>query len=372
MSAPRTLMVMAGGTGGHIYPGLATADCLRAEGWHIIWLGTPKGMEARLVPSHGYAMAMVDFAGVRGKGLLRWATLPFSLLRALWQSGRAMRQHRPDVVLGMGGFVALPGGLMASLLNRPLVIHEQNSIAGLSNQILACLANRVLVAFPLAFGDGAGNKLPWLRRLMGMPQPEWAGNPVREAIAALPAPEQRYAGRSGPLQLLVIGGSLGASALNSVLPAALQQLPPALRPAIVHQTGEQEHAAVTNAYAAAGIAAEVRPFLDDMARRYAEADLVICRSGALTVAELAAAGVASLLVPYPHAVDDHQTGNARFLAEHGAALLWPQTAFEAEPLAQWLATLSREQLAVMAGAARALSKPTATQTVAAACVALAG
>ncbi len=350
----RTLMVMAGGTGGHIYPGLAVADALHAKGWNVVWLGAPNSMEAELVPKHGYEVAWVNFSGVRGKGAMRLLTLPFTLLRALGQSAAAILRHRPDVVLGMGGYITVPGGLMAAFLRRPLVVHEQNSIAGLSNKMLAKLATRVLSGFPEVLKGG-----------------EWCGNPVRADIAALPVPELRYAQRSGRLHVLVVGGSLGAQALNEALPKALAQLPEGERPQVVHQTGKKHFEAVRRLYAQAGVTADVRPFLDDMAQQYAQADVVLCRAGALTVAELAAAGVASVLVPFPHAVDDHQTHNARFLSEHGAAVLLPQTELDGERLAALLRSMARGELMKMAAAARALAKPDATAQVAKVCEGLA-
>src|SRR5512146_116317 len=346
----RTIMIMAGGTGGHIFPGLAVADALRARGWNVVWLGAPGSMEAELVPKHGYPVAWVNFSGVRGKGALRLLTLPFTLLRALAQSADAIFRHRPDVVLGMGGYITMPGGLMAAILRRPLVIHEQNSIAGLSNKVLAKLATRVLSGFPAV-----------LKRT------QWCGNPVRADIAALPEPQGRYAGRSGKLNVLVVGGSLGAQALNEALPQALALLNEQERPNVLHQTGKKHFDAVQQLYTRAGVQADIRAFLDDMANQYAKADVVICRAGALTVAELAAAGVASVLVPFPFAVDDHQTSNARFLSEHGAAVLLPQTELNAEKLAQQLRELNREKLLAMAQQARSVAKPDATQQVAQVC-----
>lgn len=350
-SADRRILIMAGGTGGHIFPALAVADYLDGRGWRVSWLGTRTGMEAKLVPPRGFAVEWIKFAGVRKSGLLRWLLLPGSLLVACLQSAAALRRQRPDVVLGMGGFVALPGGLMTALLRRPLVIHEQNSVAGLANRVLARLARRVLVGFPGALRRG-----------------EVVGNPVRAEIAALPAPETRFAGRGGPLRLLVVGGSLGAQALNEALPQALGRLPEAARPVVVHQSGAKHFESVRALYRQAGVAAEVRPFLDDMATEYARCDLVICRAGALTVAELAAAGVGSILVPYPFAVDDHQTVNAGYLAQRGAAILLPQNELTAETLARRLAGLDREQLLAMACAARALARPEATRAVAEACM----
>ncbi len=343
-------MIMAGGTGGHIYPGLAVADALRAQGWNVVWLGAPNSMEAELVPRHGYPVAWVNFTGVRGKGVMRLLTLPFTLLRALGQSAAAIFAHRPDVVLGMGGYITMPGGLMAAMLRRPLVIHEQNSIAGMSNKLLAKVATRVLSGFPEV--------------LKGT---QWCGNPVRADIAALPEPQARYGGRSGKLNLLVVGGSLGAQALNEALPKALAMLSEQERPNVLHQTGKKHFESVQQDYRQAGVNADIRPFLDDMAHQYGRADVVICRAGALTIAELAAAGVASVLVPFPFAVDDHQTYNARFLSERNAALLLPQQELSAEKLAQLLREMSRTKLLAMAQAARSLAKPEATAAVAAVC-----
>jgi len=351
----RTILIMAGGTGGHIYPGLAVADALRVQGWNIVWLGAPKSMEAELVPKHGYPVAWVNFSGVRGKGLMRLLTLPFTLLRALGQSADAIFRHRPDVVLGMGGYITLPGGLMAAILRRPLVIHEQNSIAGMSNKVLAKLSTRVLSGFPGV-----------------LKATTWCGNPVRADIAAVAEPQARFANRSGKLNVLVVGGSLGAQALNEALPKALALMSEAERPKVLHQTGKKHFETVQKLYEQSGTSADIRAFLDDMANQYANADVVICRAGALTIAELAAAGVASVLVPFPHAVDDHQTYNARFLSEQGAAVLLPQTELNAEKLAQLLREMTREKLLAMAQAARNLAKPDATQQVAQVCVALAG
>ncbi|OGS98947.1 MAG: undecaprenyldiphospho-muramoylpentapeptide beta-N-acetylglucosaminyltransferase [Gallionellales bacterium RBG_16_56_9] len=346
----RTILIMAGGTGGHIFPALAVADILRSQGWQVTWLGAPNSMEAELVPKHGYDMAWVRFSGVRGKGLLRLVLLPFNLLVALWQSAIAIFRHRPDVVLGMGGYITFPGGMMAALLRRPLVVHEQNSIAGLSNKVLARIAQQVLSGFPEV-----------------LPKAVWCGNPVRSSIAALPEPQQRYGTRSGKLNVLVVGGSLGAKAINEVMPQALALLPEDARPNVVHQTGKQHFETVRQSYRQAGVQADIRPFLDDMANCYANADVVICRAGALTIAELAAAGVASILIPFPFAVDDHQTHNARFLSERGAAVLLPQGELNAEKLAQLLHELTREKLLIMAQQARSMAKADAALSVARAC-----
>lgn len=363
----RTIMIMAGGTGGHVFPALAVADYLRDRGWRVVWLGTRAGLESRLVPEKGYEMAWLKFSGVRGSGALRWVQLPLMLLLAMVQGAAAIFRIRPDVVLGMGGFASFPGGLMAALLAKPLVIHEQNSIAGLTNRVLACLAKRVLVAFPQAFRNAADKPL-----LCSKPAMEWCGNPVRADIATLPAPEERFKDRPGPLRLLVVGGSLGAAALNQAVPRALALLPQGQRPEVVHQAGMKHLDALRANYAAVGVAADIRAFIDDMAAMYAWADVVVCRAGALTVSELAAAGVAAVLVPYPHAVDDHQTHNARFLSDRGAAVLLPQPELTPERLAQLLAGFDRQKLLAMAQAARALAKPESTGRVAEVCMELAG
>ena len=357
---------MAGGTGGHVFPALAVADDLRDKGWRVVWLGTRAGLEAKLVPEKGYDMVWLKFGGLRGKGMLRMALMPLMLLMAFYQSAAAIYRNRPDVVLGMGGYTAFPGGMMASLLAKPLVIHEQNSIAGLTNRVLACLADRVLVAFPAAFGGPKDKPLP-CRTV----KKEWCGNPVRVDIAALPMPENRFAGRSGKLRLLVVGGSLGAQALNETIPRALALLPEESRPEVVHQAGLKHYEALKNYYAEAEVNADVRAFIDDMAGLYAWCDLVICRAGALTIAELAAAGVASVLVPFPFAVDDHQTTNGKFLSDNGAAVLLPQAQMNGERLAELLRDATREKLLAMAQAARALAKPEATQRVAQVCMELA-
>ena len=348
----RIALIMAGGTGGHVFPGLAVADVLRERGWRVVWMGTRTGMEARLVAARGYELAVIHAAAMRGKGLLAALLLPFNLLVGFWQSARAIFRLRPDVVLGMGGYVAFPGGMMASLLARPLAVHEQNAIAGLSNRILAAVADKTMSAFPQAL-KGA----------------EWTGNPVRSEIAALADPAERYARRGGPLKLLVVGGSGGAQALNACVPRAIALLEP--RPSVVHQSGQKNYTALRAAYAAAGVQGELTPFIDEMARRYAEADLVICRAGAMTVAELSAGGVASVLVPFPHAVDDHQSANARFLADQGAAILLPQADLTPEKLAALVRTLDRPRLLEMARKARVLGKPDAARIVAERCMELA-
>ena len=346
----RTIMIMAGGTGGHVFPALAVAEALRADGWRVIWLGARWGMEASLVPARGFEIDWIRFSGLRGKGLAAKVLLPLNLLVAFWQSARAIFARRPDVVLGMGGYISFPGGMMASLLNRPLAIHEQNSVAGLANRVLAQVADRVLVAFPDALAKG-----------------EFVGNPVREEITRLAPPAARYAQRSGPLRVLVFGGSLGAAALNDVVPKALARLPAATRPLVTHQSGAKHVEALRRNYADARVQADLVPFVEDMAGAYAGADLVICRAGATTIAELAAAGVASLLVPFPFAVDDHQTTNARYLVERGAALSVQQSDLTPERLADTLAGLDRAALCAMAERAREAARPDATDAVARAC-----
>ena len=350
----RTILITAGGTGGHVFPGLAVAETMREAGWRVVWLGAKTGLEARLVPARGYEMAWVRAGALRGKGLAAALLLPLYLLIGFWQSARAILAHRPDVVLGLGGYVAFPGGMMASLLARPLAVHEQNAIAGLTNRILARVADRVLVAFPGALKNA-----------------EWTGNPVRADIARIPPPEDRFAGRTGPLQLLVVGGSLGAQALNEAMPKALAQMPAQARPRVVHQSGERHLETLRANYAAAGVEGELVAFIDDMAQRYAEADLVLCRAGAITVAELSTGGMASVLVPFPHAVDDHQTANAAFLADRGAAILLPQKELQPERLAALIRGLDRPLLLEIARKARALGKPEAARIVAERCMELA-
>jgi len=350
-----TILIMAGGTGGHVFPGLAIADEMRGRGWKVVWMGARSGLEARLVPAQGYPVEWIRAAALRGKGLAAKLLLPLNLLIGFWQSARAIFRVRPDVVLGMGGYVAFPGGMMASLLARPLAVHEQNAIAGLANRVLAGVADKAMVAFPDALKNA-----------------EWTGNPVRAGIAALAVPAARYADRSGPLRLMVVGGSLGAQALNDAVPKALALFPEDVRPSVLHQAGEKNLADLKKNYQSAGVRGELVAFIEDMARCYAEADLVICRAGAMTVAELAAGGIASVLVPFPYAVDDHQTANARFLADQGAAVLLSQKDLSPEGLAKLIRSLDREALAAMAHKAKALGRPDAARVVADRCMALAG
>ncbi len=366
----RTILIMAAGTGGHIFPGLAIAKELVARGWKVAWMGTPAGMETRLVAQAGYPMQTVNMTGVRGKGGLAWLLLPARLLVAFWQASAAIFRVRPDVVLSMGGYVAFPGGMMAVLWGKPLVVHEPGATAGLANRALALVADRVVAGMEGAFesrtGHAIGDRIPRPRRV------EWLGTPVREEIAGVAPPEERYAGRSGPLRLLVVGGSLGAQTLNELVVAALAAMPEASRPEVVHQAGERNFEALAGRYRAAGVRAEVVPFIDDMASRYAWCDVLIARSGAITVAEVGAAGVAAILFPLPWFVADEQAGNARFLESRAAAIRLAQLETTPGSLAAVLAGLTREKLLALAKAARALGKPDATRRCADLCEALGG
>jgi UDP-N-acetylglucosamine--N-acetylmuramyl-(pentapeptide) pyrophosphoryl-undecaprenol N-acetylglucosamine transferase len=348
-------LVMAGGTGGHIFPGLAVAEALRERGWRVHWLGAPASMEERLVPPRGFAFEPVQFGGLRGKGLATLALAPFKLLRAFWQSWQVVRRVKPDVVLGLGGYITFPGGMMAVLAGKPLVLHEQNSVAGLANKVLARVADRCFTAYPQA-----------------LPQGEWVGNPLRAEFVRQPDPAQRFAGRTGPLRLLVLGGSLGAKGLNDVVPAALALLPAEQRPLVRHQSGAHHVDALRAAYAQAGVQADVTPFIDDTAQAMADADLLVCRAGASTVTELAAVGAASVLVPFPHAVDDHQTHNARFLVDAGAATLVQQRDLSAAVLASIIQNSERTSLVNQALMAKKMQKTEAVSRMVATCEQLAG
>lgn len=350
----KTALVMAGGTGGHIFPGLAVAEALRARGWRVHWLGAPDSMESQLVPPRGFPLETIAFGGVRGKGIQTLVLLPLKLLRAFWQSIQVVRRVQPNVVVGLGGYITFPAGMMSVLLGKPLVLHEQNSVAGMANKVLAGVADRVYSAFPKVIAKG-----------------EWVGNPLREAFLRQPPPEARFAGRSGPLKLLVVGGSLGAKALNEIVPKALARIAPEERPRVLHQSGAKQIDELRANYAAAGVEAELTPFIDDTASAYAEADLVICRAGASTVTELAAVGAAALFVPFPHAVDDHQTTNAKFLVDAGGGWLVPQSELTPESLSTFLQELDRAELLRCAAAAKKLEKTQATEQVVAACEALA-
>lgn len=357
----RTVLIMAGGTGGHVFPALAAARVLRERGFEPVWLGTRQGMEAKLVPPASIEMEWISVGGLRGKGVTTLLAAPFRLSRAIWQSLQVMRKRNPVVVLGAGGFVSGPGGIAAWLTRRPVVIHEQNAVAGLTNRVLARIARRVLEAFP--------NSFP--KRIHA----ERVGNPVRREITGIAVPEQRFADRSGPLRVLVIGGSQGAAKLNAVVPAAIASIDASMRPQVTHQAGERHIANAKEAYAKHGVNADVRAFIDDMAAAYGWADLVICRSGALTVSELAAAGVAALFVPFAAAVDDHQTHNARFLVEANAAVLIPERELTPLRLAGELQALlggGRERLLAMARKARSLAITDADVRLADACIAVAG
>lgn len=354
------ILVMAGGTGGHVYPALAVAQAIRERSLPVVWLGTHRGLEARVVPAAGFDIEWISVGGLRGKGAATLLLAPFRLALALSQSLLIVWRHRPAAVLGMGGFVSGPGGLAAWLLRRPLVIHEQNAVAGMTNRLLARLARVVLQAFPGSFSASIGART--------------VGNPVREAIARLPAPDKRYADRAGPARLLVFGGSLGARTLNKVVPAALSLLPEDLRPAVRHQTGERTASEAAEAYSAAGVAATLHTYIEDMAEVYAWADLVICRAGALTVAEIEAVGLPAVFVPFPSAVDDHQSANAKALADAGAAVVIQENELSAEHLAdllrEWLG--DRASLLDRAMRARSQAKPDALQHITGACLELAG
>ena len=350
----RTALVMAGGTGGHIFPGLAVAEALRARGWQVHWLGAPGSMEEKLVPPRGFAFEPVQFGGVRGKGLVTLALLPLKLLRAFWQSIQVVRRVKPNVVVGLGGYITFPGGMMSVLLGKPLVLHEQNSVAGLANKVLAGVADRVFTAFPNV-----------------MPKAKWVGNPLREAFLSQPGPAERFAGRTGPLKLLVVGGSLGAKALNAIVPKALARIAPAERPLVLHQSGARQIDELRANYAAAGVDAELTPFIEDTAGAYAAADLIVARAGASTVTEIAAVGAAALFVPFPSAVDDHQTTNARFLVDAGGGWLVQQTDLTPELLSDLLQKTERPALMERALKAKTMQKTEATAEVVRACEELA-
>lgn len=349
----RPVLIMAGGTGGHVFPALAVADELRLRGIPVIWLGTKAGIESRLVPQAGYPIEWMSIAGLRGKSTLTLVLAPVRLLIACWQALMVLLKRKPCAVLGMGGFASGPGGLMAWLIRKPLLVHEQNAIPGLTNKVLAKLANVVLQAFPGAFKGAVTT-----------------GNPVRQSICDLSQPETRLAQRQGNLNLLVVGGSLGAVKLNEIIPQALAKIDDNKRPQVIHQTGLKNIESARSIYSDAGVEAKVEAFIDDMPAVYEWADLVICRSGAMTVFELAAAGVASILVPYPHAVDDHQTQNARYLEEAGAAIIKQQQALSADWIAEVINDFSvnRNKLIDMAVAARKLAMPESAKTIADACL----
>jgi UDP-N-acetylglucosamine--N-acetylmuramyl-(pentapeptide) pyrophosphoryl-undecaprenol N-acetylglucosamine transferase len=356
-----TVMITTGGTGGHVFPGLAVAAKLISRGCRVFWLGTREGMEARLVPQHGVEFESLAFRGIRGKG---WRTLllgPYALAAACVQSVRIIRRRRPNVVIGFGGFASFPGALMGVAAGKPLVVHDANAVAGLANRILAHGADRVLLGFPNALRGSRSNRV------------QWVGNPLRDDIVALDPPQQRFANREGPLRLLVVGGSLGATALNDAIPTALATLPESVRPITVHQAGERHIDALRAAYAKANVTAECVPFIADMASRYAWADIVVCRGGALTVTELAAVGLGAIVVPLPGAIADEQSANARFLQDAGAAIVVVQSDLTTagSPLSDILATLTRATALTMATAAHRVGKRDAAERVADVCIELA-
>ncbi|RDD93412.1 undecaprenyldiphospho-muramoylpentapeptide beta-N-acetylglucosaminyltransferase [Acidovorax sp. BoFeN1] len=346
----KTALIMAGGTGGHIFPGLAVAEELRARGWRVHWLGAPGSMESRIVPQHGFPLELIDFSGVRGKGLATLALLPLRLLRAFWQALQVVRRVKPDVVVGLGGYITFPGGMMGVLCGKPLVLHEQNSVAGMANKVLAGVADRVFTAFP-----GVLKKA------------QWVGNPLRAAFTRQAAPSERFVGRTGPLRLLVVGGSLGAQALNDIVPRALALIPAENRPVVTHQSGATQIDTLRANYQAAGVQAELTPFIDDTASAFAAADIIVCRAGASTVTEIAAVGAAAIFVPFPFAVDDHQTTNARFLVNAGGGWLVQQSDLTPEGLAKMLLNSERTALVDIAEKAKNMQKINATREVVAAC-----
>ena len=347
----KRLMIMAAGTGGHIFPGIAIAQTMRARGWEVSWLGTAHGMETDLVPKAGIAMDSIDFAGLRGKGLGHTVKGAFKMLNSFLACRRILASRKPDVVLGMGGYVTVPGGLMARLRGVPLALVNADAALLLSNKTLAPMADRVLFGFPADFGKAADRAVV-------------TGNPVRQAILDLPAPAQRFAGRGGPLRVLVVGGSLGAKVLNDSVPAALALIDPAVRPIVTHQSGKKNIEALRAAYSQAGVNANVVDFIDDMAAAYAEADLVICRAGAITVSELTAAGVASVLVPFVASTTSHQRDNAVWMDAQEAAVHLPQGELDPQRVASLLQTTTRERCLAMAEAARRVGKRDANDAIA--------
>ena len=358
MSTPKKVaLVMAGGTGGHVFPALATAEKMQEQGVHIEWLGSRHGIEAELVPAAGIKLHAIEVRGLRGKGKLSLLLAPFKLLLALWQALKVLRAVNPDVVLGMGGFASGPGGLAAWLLRKPLIIHEQNAVAGMTNKALSKLARKVLEAFKNAFPVGV--------------KTESVGDPVRGSILTMDKPNDRLQGRSGKIRLLVVGGSLGAKAINDLLPEVLSEMPVAERPEVWHQAGKRNIDETLARYNELGVdGCKVVPFIDGMDSAYAWADVVLCRAGALTVSELGIAGVASVLIPYPYAVDDHQTKNAAFLADNGAAIVVQQRDLTKTVLKQLLTDQlnQREKLMDMANKACSLGQPEASEKVATICI----
>ncbi|HKU14303.1 MAG TPA: undecaprenyldiphospho-muramoylpentapeptide beta-N-acetylglucosaminyltransferase [Steroidobacteraceae bacterium] len=355
------VLIMAGGTGGHVFPALAAARILRERGYEPVWLGTHRGLEAKLVPPQHIEVEWISVSGLRGKGFITWLAAPFKLTVAIWQSLQVMRRRQPKVVLGAGGFVSGPGGVAAWLTRRPLVIHEQNAVAGMTNRMLSRFARRVLEAFPASFPAGT--------------RAERVGNPVRREILSLAAPAERFGRRYGPLRVLVFGGSQGAARLNAAVPAALATIDVGLRPLLIHQAGERHHEQTRELYAKHNVQADVRAFIDDMAEAYSWADLVVCRAGALTVSELAAAGLPAIFVPFGAAVDDHQTLNAKYLVDAQAAISIPEAQLTPQRLAEDLLKLllsGRSKLGEMAVRARTVAIVDADVRLADACDAVAG
>ena len=351
VSTPKRLMIMAAGTGGHIFPGLAIAEVMQKRGWTVTWLGTDHGMEGELVSKYRIPMDVLHFSGLRGKGWRHSLAGVFKLMASFWRCFQFLGSRKPDVVLGMGGYVTVPGGVMAKLRRIPLVLINADAALLLSNRFLSSFAKKVLFGFPADFGSAASKAMV-------------TGNPVREKITTLPDPAERYAQRTGPLNLLIVGGSLGAKVLNDTLPAALALMPPELRPVVTHQSGKQHIAALQAAYEKAQVSAEVLAFIDDMPARYAKADLVICRSGAITVSELTAAGMASILVPFMASSTTHQKNNADWMAQQNAAIHLPQQEMTAQKLAQLLTALSRAECLKLAGKSYQLGRRNANQEIA--------
>lgn len=355
----KSVLIMAGGTGGHIFPGLAVAHALRDSGWQVFWLGgcgsiERPSMESELVPKEGFAFAAIDFGGLRGKGLVTAMLLPLRLLKAFWQSIAVIRRVKPDVMIGFGGYITFPAGMMGVLLGKPLILHEQNSVAGLANKVLSAVADRVFTAFPDV-----------------IKRARWVGNPLRAAFLNVPGPQVRFSGRSGPLKVLVVGGSLGAKALNEIVPQALALIAHERRPLVLHQSGSSQIDALRANYAQAGVTAELTPFIDNTAQAFADADLIICRAGASTVTEIAAVGAAALFVPFPSAVDDHQTMNARFLVNQGGGWLIQQRDLTPAGLADLLYKLKRSDLLNRGLESKKMQKCEATLELVAACEELA-
>jgi UDP-N-acetylglucosamine--N-acetylmuramyl-(pentapeptide) pyrophosphoryl-undecaprenol N-acetylglucosamine transferase len=346
----KTAIIMAGGTGGHIFPGLALAEELRNKGWKVSWMGVPDSMEERLVIPKGFDFKKVQFGGVRGKGITALVKLPFKIINALYQSWKVISEVQPDVVIGFGGYITFPGGLMAKFSGTPLILHEQNSIAGLSNKLLSKIANKIFTAYPKVLPTG-----------------EWIGNPLRSEFLKEGSPNERFEGRNGNLNIVVIGGSLGAKALNDTVPKALALIKEESRPNVIHQSGEKQIRELKAAYVQSKVNAELVPFISNTAEAFAKADVIIARSGASTVTEIAAIGAAAIFVPFPHAVDNHQTFNASFLTDMGAGWLIQQKSLEPQMLADMLNSLTREKLLEAANKAYSQRKIGAVEAMVNAC-----